>query len=348
MSNLKQDAKQIYKQTWIESWVIGFLSGLLIVGFVSLGFLLPGIGFLLTPLVCLPILFSAQLSHMSIHYNGKITFTNALKQFFIYFTHPFNSSFSFFKSLLKALLVFLATELFLSIFASQILYLFNTDLEDSVVILEEYISDLSTFSMDGFLEILALNDYALLTYFKIAILPAYILAVAYFVYNILRNATNIFPRMNIQTDNIAFLKAVINHENRFNRRAMFKAWMSLNWPGIILYFVGSIGATVASFFFTNNPFMYLTVSVVGGLLMLCFYLPFYLCNQEALYNYFAPAYKVSADKVSEMAKQAALENARRAQEQKEYFDDLLKEMEKHQQNESDDVDNEKDPDNGST
>lgn len=338
MKPLRQRALDIYKKTALESWLVGLLSGLLITGIICLDFILPLMVVLTIPFLCLPILFAAHVSHMGLNYNGRLTFRGTIKQIFFYFKSPFYSSFGFFSSLLKSVIVFIATEIFLSFFGQQITYFINPGINDSIQALYDYMMDFSNTSVTDIETFFTMNDNALLIYMGIVVIPAFILAVAFFIYNIARNSIGIYLRMNIPNPDHGYIKMVINDTHRRNRMLMFKAWMSLNWPGIILFFLGSIGAAIALLFYTQDPVSILVGCIGGGVFLLSFFMPFYLCNMEALYEMFAPAYQRGAENVNRMIKEAAEVNARRAQEEKEYFDRVLKDIQ-NQQNQSEENEN---------
>lgn len=342
IKHLRQKALDIYKQTWLESWLVGLLSGLLITGIICLDFILPLMVVLTIPFLCLPILFAAHVSHMGLNFNGRLTFRGTIKQIFFYFRSPFYSSFGFFSSLLKSLAVFVITEVFLSFFGQQLTYLINPGINDSIQALYDYLTDLSDPVVMDIETFFTMNDYALLIYMSIVVVPAFILAVAFFIYNISRNSIGIYLRMNIPNPDHGYVKMVQNETHRRNRMPMFKAWMSLNWPGILLFFLGSIGAAIALTLLTHNPINILVGCIAGGALLLSFFMPFYLCNMEAIYEMFAPSYQRGAEYVNHMIKEAAEVNARRAQEEKEYFDRLLRDIEEQKENNEENDKNEPD------
>ena len=346
MKELRAKALEIYKMTVLESWVTGLLTGLLITGIICLGFLVPGINAILVPFVCLPILFAAHYSHLGVHLNQRLTFGNTVRQFFAYFRPPFNSSFGVIIAILKSLLVFVVTETFLSFFGVQITYLINPGITNSIEAVQTYLFESEEMmAYEDLINLFALNNNALLIYMCVVALPAFILAVGFFIYNICRNSIGIYLRFNIDNPNTQYIKMVMNHAHRMFRKKMFTSWMGLNWPIILLYFLGSIGATIAMAFFTVNPLTIMTASIAGGTLLISFFLPFYLPNMEAMYDTFAPIYHASSLAVNDMIKKTAEENARRAQEEKEFFEKMIRDMENAQEEES--KDKEKDPTDGS-
>ena len=341
MKELRNKAWDIYKTTALESWVVGLLTGLLITGLLCLDFIVPGINILMVPFVCLPILFAAHYSHLGVHLKQKLTFSGTLRQTFGYFGRPFNSSFGVMSSILKSIIVFLATELFFSLFGLQITYVINPGINDSIESMQNYLLEASTMTYEDILNLFTMNNNALLLYIAIVMLPAYILAVGFFIYNISRNSLGIYLRINMANNDPNYIKMVSRQANRFYRWKIVKSWFSLNWPMIVLFFLGSIGASIASILLTQNPFITISASVAGGVLLLAFFMPFYLCNMEAIYDTFAPAYQVAAQQVNDLIKRTAEENARRAQEEKEFFDKMLKEMEENREK----ADNQQNDDN---
>lgn len=329
MKKLRSKAWNIYKTTALESWVVGLLSGLLITGLLCLDFVVSGLSVIIVPFICLPILFAAHYSHLGVHLKQKLTFGGTLRQTFGYYKRPFNSSFGVLSSILKSIIVFLVTEVFLSLFGLQITYLINPGINDSIESMQNYFIEATSVTYEDMLNLFRMNNNALLLYVSIVMLPAFILSVGFFVYNTTRNSLGIYLRINMSNNDPNYIKMVNSRTNRFYHWKIFKSWMSLNWPMIILYFLGSIGASVAALIITQNPFIVISAAVAGGILLISFFMPFYLCNMEAIYDTFAPAYQVAAQQVNDMIKKTAEENAKRAQEEKEYFDRMLKEMEEH-------------------
>ena len=331
MKELRKQALELYKETALESWIIGLLSGLLIAGLVALCFLSPILALLVVPFICMPLFFSMHSSHTFLHVDQRLTFTGTMRQFFLYFTRPFNSSFSFISSLFKSLLAFVATEAFISLFGIQITYLINPGINDSIQAFQNYLTELSDFSIEEFDYLMSMNNYALSTYITIVMVPSTIISVGFFLYFVMNNSINLYLRLTSSVDNFVLLKAAQNHAKRMNRGRLFKSWMSLNWPLIPLYLVGAIGGSVGFGFISKDPAIIATAGVVSGLILISFYLPFYLCNMEALFENMLPSYRNAIDYVTKMAKQAAEDNARKAREEEEYFQRIVENMEKEMQ-----------------
>lgn len=346
MKELRAKAWSFYKNTALESWVVGLLTGLLITGLLCLDFVVPGINIIIFPFISLPILFAAYYSHLGVHLNQRLTFSSTMRYMFAYYRPPFNSSFGVLTSILKSLLVFLGTELVFSFFGVQLTYLINPGIEASIESFQNYLLE-SQFLMsyDDIMNLLIMNNNALLIYVYIVTLPAYILAIGFFIYNISRNSIGIYLRLNMAENDARYIKMVMATTNRVLPRKMFKSWMALNWPMIILYFVGAIGGAIGMVFLTKNPLIIMSGAIAGGVLLLAFYMPFYLPNMEAIYDTFSNAYRAGANKVNEMLKQTAIENAKRVQEEKEYFEKILHEMEEHVKEVE--KEKEKDPSDGS-
>ncbi len=349
MKELRAKAWSFYKITALESWVVGLLTGLLITGLLCLDFVIPGINILIVPFISLPILFAAYYSHLGVHLNQRLTFGNTMRFIFTYYRTPFNSSFGVISSILKGLLVFLGTELLFSFFGVQLTYLINPGIEASIDSFQNYLLESSFLvSYDDLMNLLTLNNNALLIYVCIVTLPAFILGVGFFIYSISRNSIGIYLRLNMAENDARYIKMVMATTNRVLPRKMFKSWMALNWPMIVLYLLGATGGAIGMVFLTKNPLTIMSGAIAGGVLLLALFMPFYLPNMEAIYDTFSNAYRAGANKVNEMLRQTAIENAKRAQEEKEYFEKMLHDMEEHvKELEKENEEKEKDPSNGS-
>ena len=95
-----------YKNAPISSWILGLTAGILIVAFLAIDLVVPGLCLILFPFVIMPIIFSASLQHIIFKTKGQLTLTSSLKSFGYYYNPRFFGSFSIITSFLKGLLVF--------------------------------------------------------------------------------------------------------------------------------------------------------------------------------------------------------------------------------------------------
>ena len=298
MSTIRKSAFELYKKTTFESWIIGLLSGILVSGFIGLGF----VSFLLTliavPLFCLPIIFAAHLSHYGLRFGREISFGSTLRQYAAYFRRPFSSSFSFFPSFLKALITFFICQTIFATVGYNIVASINPALYESMNQFLDSYMNATEMSIEAFDELLLANDGALMLFITVAEIPAFVIAFMVFSYFASRSSLGIFIRINTPSNNVQFIRAVQADATRTNRRGMMKDYWSLNWPLFVLMLLGSIGGAVGFYFINNSPELCLAVALTGGALLSSFFLPFYLNNMEAIYDKYREAFSVSAKNIS--------------------------------------------------
>ena len=105
-SKLIKDANDAYKVSPLSSWILGITSGVVIAAIIAIDFVAPFLSLLTFPLLALPIVFSATIQHLLFRRGAQLTVRNSLKGFGLYFTPLFRSSFRFFSSLIKSIIVF--------------------------------------------------------------------------------------------------------------------------------------------------------------------------------------------------------------------------------------------------
>ena len=342
MSTIRQSAIEIYKKTTLESWIIGLLSGFLVSGLIGLGFL----SFLLTlvavPLVCLPIIFAAHLSHYGVRFGKEITFSSALRQFALYFRRPFSSSFSFFPSFLKALITFFIAQTIFAAVGYYIALAIKPGLTDSMNQFLEVYSNSVDMTLDTLDELLLANDGALLFFVAISEIPAFAIAFLVFAYFASRSSVGIYIRLNTPSNNTQFIRVVQADATRRNRGAMFKDYWSLNWPLFVLMLLGAAGGGIGFYFINNEPELCLAAALTGGSLLASFFLPFYLNNIEAIYEKYREEFNYSVKNISRMIMTSIESNI---QENIDEMEKLKKQLEEDGLlKDNPEEDNEKDPD----
>ena len=344
MSKIRESAFELYKKTTLESWIIGLLSGLLISGFIGLGF----VSFILTliavPFFCIPIIFAAHISHYSLRFGREITFTGTLRQFFAYFRRPFSSSFSFFPSFLKSLIVFFIGQTVFAVIGYYIASTINPGLTDSMNHFIEVYSNNVEMTMDAFDELLLENNGALLLFVAISEIPAFVLSFLVFTYFASRSSLGIFIRINTPSNNVQFIRAVQADATRNHRGEMAKDYWSLNWPLFVLLLLGAAGGGIGFSFINNDPEICLAAALTGGALLGSFFLPFYLNNMEAIYDKYREAFATSAKNISKLIMSSIEVNIQENIDEMEKLKKQLEEEGLYKENPDQEEEKEKDPD----
>lgn len=335
-SKLKQQALDNYKKAPLASWILGLTTGLLIAALLALDFILPSIALFLVPLMILPILFSATIQHAMLYGNRPLTVKDAFRGFGVYFRGNNSGSFSFFKSLLFAIISFISIEMLVSAIASTILQYTNPEFVDSLNAFYTMIQE-PEFNLNDFNYVLTMNHYVLLNYFCIVIFPSLYISIIVFIYFITRHALTIYFRFNAVNMNNRFINMIYRDMNRRNRKKLMGGYFSLHWPMFVLLIVGFAGGTVGGFFLRQDLLFVITCGVVAPIILVSFYLPFYFPNQEALFDTFGSEFHKSTVNVTNRFIQTLQDDIDISTEQKE---ELLKKMSDLTQSQEDNEDDE--------
>lgn len=324
-SKLNKLAIENYQKAPLASWILGITTGILIAAILALDLILPTLSIFTVPLLILPIIFSSTLQHALFHNDQPLTVRGAFKTFGLYFRSNFNGSFSFFKSLLFAVIVFVSFEMTISSITSMVLQHTNPDFIDSLNTFYVMLED-GTFTMEEFNNVLTMNHYILFNYLCIVIFPSWYLAIIFFIYKITRSAITIYFRIGVRNINNRFVNYVYRDVARRNFWRMIGNYLSLHWPLFILLLLGFAGGTVGGYFLRQELLFVLTCGVVGGALLAAFYLPFYFPNQEALFDYYETEFQKGVMNVTNKLLNTIQENIDLSMEEKEELEKKISEL----------------------
>ena len=324
-SKLKQLALENYKNAPLASWILGITTGVLIAAIIAIDFIVPSFVIFSFPLLILPILFSSTFQHVLLHEKRPLTVKSAFRGFGLYFRSGFNGTFSFFKSLLFGVIVFLSVEMIISTITSTVLQHNNPDFIDYLNTFYAMLED-GSFTMVDFNNVLTMNHYVLLNYLCIVIFPSLYLAIIFFIYKITRSAITIYFRFNVRNLNNRFVSYVYRDVARRNFWKMIGSYFSLHWPLFILLILGLGGGTVGGYFLQQDLFFVLVCGLVGGAIMVTFYLPFYYSNQEALFDYYGNEFQKGVVNITNRLLQNIQTNIDLSMEEKEELEKKMSEL----------------------
>ena len=340
-SKLKQQASEYYRHSPISCWILGLTSGVLVAAIIALDLLVPCISFLTIPLLVVPILFSAQVQHVMLKTQATITVTSSVRTFGLYFKRDFFGTFSILFNFLKSVIVFLILESAISMVASYIFIVVNPQFQASVNGLYELIYSYE-FSYEDIINQLTANNYLLLNFISICVIPSTFIAIIFFIYNLSRYSLMVYYKMHLRRTDSRFAKLVYQFASRGRRMEMFKNYMSLQWPLYVLLVFGFAGGSVFGYFFYYDILKMISFGLVGGALLGAFFLPFYFSNQQAFYDMYAGLYDAVTKEVTTSLIGRLQSDIDLSEQEKERLEETLSDVDGPLNDEGDD-DNKKDP-----
>ena len=339
-SSLRQFARDNYKNASLGSWILGLTTGILICAVIALDLLAPGLVIFTFPFIMLPMIFSALVQHVMFKANRPVTIASSFKSFGFYFSDNMRGSFNFFINLLKSILVFIIIEMTLSFIVSAIFqYIYPSFVEAMNQFLD--MIEEASMTIEDLYNFLYINDGILMRYFMIVMFPSLYLAIIFMLYNMSRYSVMIYFRMNLKRGSDRFVKYVYKETVRRQRMKMFGDYMSLNFPLYILLIIGLGGGTVLGYFWQGDIFTMLTCGFLLGAFLSTFFLPFYFCNQEALFDEYADEFHKSVNIITKQLVSTIQSNIDLSIEEKENLERKMEELQHPL--EDDEEDNKKDP-----
>ena len=340
-SKLKQQASEYYRHSPISCWILGLTSGVLVAAIVALDLLVPFISFLTIPFLVVPILFSAQVQHVMLKTEATITMTSSLRTFGLYYKRDFFGTFSIIFNFLKSLILFLVLETSISMIASYIFMLVNPQFEASVNSLYQLLYSYE-FTYEDIVNQLNANNYLLLNFLIICVVPSVFIALIFFIYNLSRYSSMVYYKMSLRRTDSRFAKLVYQFASRGRRMEMVRNYLSLQWPLYLLLTLGFAGGSVFGYLFYYDIFKMISFGMVGGALLGAFFLPFYFSNMQALYDMYAGLYGQVTKEVTSSLIGRLQSDIDLTEQEKERLEETLSNVDGPLNDEGDD-DNKKDP-----
>ena len=340
-SKLRQQASEYYRHSPISCWILGLTSGVLVAAIIALDLLVPFISFLAFPFLVVPILFSAQVQHVMLKTEATITVTSTLRTFGLYYKRDFFGTFSIIFNFLKSLILFLVLETSISMIASYIFMLVNPQFEASVNSLYQLLYSYE-FTYEDIVNQLNANNYLILKFLSVCIIPSVFISLIFFIYNLSRYSLMVYYKMHLRRTDSRFAKLVYQFASRGRRMEMFKNYMSLQWPLYLLLVLGFAGGSVFGYFFYYDILKMISFGMVGGALLGAFFLPFYFSNMQAFYDMYAGLYDAVTKEVTTSLIGRLQSDIDLSEQEKERLEETLSDVDGPLNDEGDD-DNKKDP-----
>ena len=279
---------------------IGIMGGLFLIITTVIAFISPSLLILTVPLIGLPFLFASHIASYYLQINQPVTFSAFLRYYYGFFRAQFRNSFRAIASFLKSLLfyfgsVLIASLVFVIIFTNKYGETFTNSLMELGY---SYFYSLDATYEDLF-AMLNANDGMLLTFIFYVSAFGIPLSMLAFIYFISFSSISIYYRANVAFAAPPLLRMSISNAYAAKRKNMRKDWFALNWPILVLSFLGMAGFAALDILLIKRIDLLPAFVMVGGVAMLVFYLPFYFTNMEVIYKKYESDFKEGNQKAIE-------------------------------------------------
>ena len=251
---------------------------------VALSLLVPFLGAVAVVLLLFPLLCGVVIQSSSLEYFDKVSFKNISAFSARYYSPQFSGSFRLLWCLLRGFIVTVASSFIVTLVVCGIAKgLYPQTFDTCFNALMGYLTNVNSTTED-------LN--ALLTmengFVGNCLLFIESISVAFgifvFVISVSFNALGVYFRMLLKPTGLMFGKYSINTAINTNRKALFKDFLLLNWPLIVLLLLGMVGGFLISIFVFQDLVIAVDVGLIFSFVLLMFFAPKYLANMNALFD----------------------------------------------------------------
>ena len=289
-------------KTNISSYVaVGIMCGLFLILAATLSFIDVGLFILMIPIIILPILFASHIACYYLEAQQPITM-GALFRYYAGFYRPqFRSSFRGIRAFLISLGVYfgamvLCYVIFYAIYQNVYGVTFTGSFSNLV---NAYMDENFTYEDLG--NLLNENGGLLLTFFTYVSSLPLPFAILWFIYSISYSSISIYYRSNIRAVSNSLIRLALDNTFLKIKKSYLKDWFSLNWPILVLSFVGAVLGALFSIIILKNITYLGSFICLGSVLFIVFFLPFYFSNMEVIYHryeeYFKDGNKVAVEMI---------------------------------------------------
>ncbi len=282
-------SKKYYSAHPLNSWVLGITCAIFFAALYGFDLVLPGLNYIVIPIVGIPFFFASILSHFQLKINNEVRTRHFFRFFAAYFTRPFRSSFRVLISFFKSLMI----DAVFSILLFIIIYLFFTNnygdtFNNNFVGFFETISNTSltaTAYNDAVQGYLSANNNMLYVFFNLIFIPSSFLSSLSFIYFISLESFSIFARLNAPQNPPVFIRVALKEAIKKQGRSFYGTYLGLNLPLFLLFIVGFISGLTISFQFISDATLASSIAMMSGLSLTSLFVPFYFNNMEAIYSF---------------------------------------------------------------
>lgn len=317
-------AIQRFKKNAFSYIMVGLLCGFFLVLLAMLALVDETIFLLTIPFFALPFIFASFIACYYLEANQPITVSAFFRYYFGYFRPQFRGCFKGIKYFLLSLAIYFGG---LMVAYLVCFYMFRQAYGDTFqtsieALISNYLSTNMTY--EEILIQLEKNDGLLLTFItyvsSFPIIPAFI----YFVYGTSFSSLSIYYRSSIANTTPSLIRLAVNNVYLSQGSKMRKDWFKLNWLIMVLPILGSAVAIAIYFLFINNPTFLNSIILLGCIISLLFFLPFYFPNMEVIYHRYTSSFKEGNKKAIKMVLERIQSSIELSEEEKRNLEDSFK------------------------
>ena len=288
MRDLMEKSKQNYRKSGFISHVIFLFLTLLAASFMMLCLFFVDLFLIIVPLIVIPILFACQVIVILLREEQYLTFRGFINCFTNYFTGKFASTFRVLKSALFSLVVYLV---FLIIYSLTLnLSLYSVDYMGY----HQVVDEITTGTLAGQLDIDAILNNHKAFFNQLLIftnVPNLFVFAFTFTYLTSLYSVGLFDRLDKIDEPGKLNKLAQERVMSKYRKEYVTSFLKLNWPLLLLFAIGFTGGAFIGYFTLGSYTGVFTLGVVLALfLSFGLFGPFYLANNEAIYQLFKDRY----------------------------------------------------------
>ena len=333
---VRKSSWNIVKKNGYFSILVFFFMALIISSLVFVNLLFDDLFIFVVPLLVLPICFAFQRAIIVLRESDTLSFSLIFSGFSQYFSERFSSTFSFFNSLWKLILIYLGMSFVTFIVINLSFYYTNfmgmRDVFNEIAMMEEL--DIETLNA-----ILEQNMEFFTTYRMAVSLPClFILSIsALFFFS--RNSISFFLRatpIKLSGRDISFLHLSMI---KYHKSEFYKLYFGLNWPLFLLFIGGfALGGYIGSLYYYNSNSIFTFGLAFALFISFGLYGFKYVANKEAIYLAMVERYKETEELLSNQRKQELERIKRQQAEYQRMLDELNRQKESLQDEENNNID----------
>ena len=308
---------------------VGIMCGLFLIVAAILVFIDPLLLVFAIPLIALPFLFASHVACYYLQINQQINPSAFFRYFMGFFRAQFRGSFRGLISFLKSLAFYFG----MAILSGIVLFIiFRAQYGDTFTNAFNSLAYQYVYSADATYEdivtLLNANNGMLLTFIISVSAVAIPLAMLAFIYYVSFSSISIYYRTNIIVASASLLKMSVSSTYALHRKSMRKDWFALNWPMLLLSFLGMIAFALLDLFIVRRIDLLPAFVIVGGVALLMFYLPFYFANMETIYKKYEQYFKEGNQRAIEAILQRIQNSIELSEEEKKHLEESLRGVQK--------------------